>query len=77
MSSEFSLNFSFCKASGVTEHFLGILYGAAAGFGFLGSICFPVLRSKIGLNFTALVGKLPYSILIKNIRFTFQVYLCL
>ena len=29
----------------------------SSGFGFLGSVCFPFLRSKLGLNYTALIGK--------------------
>ena len=48
--------FSFCKASGVTEYVLGILLGVSSGFGFLGSVCFPFLRSRIGLNYTAMIG---------------------
>merc|ERR1711970_750740 len=37
-----SITIGFCKASGVTEYILGILLGVSSGFGFLGSICFPV-----------------------------------
>merc|ERR1719431_2444858 len=51
-----SITIGFCKASGVEESFLGILLGVSSGFGFLGSISFPVLRSKIGLCNTAFLG---------------------
>jgi len=51
-----SITISFCKASGVTEYVVGILLGVSSGFGILGSICFPFLRSRLGLNYTALIG---------------------
>jgi len=50
------ITISFCKASGVTESVLGILLGVSSAVGFLGSICFPVLRSRLGINCTALTG---------------------
>jgi hypothetical protein len=40
----------------VTEYVLGILLGVSSGFGFLGSVCFPLLRSRLGLNYAALIG---------------------
>jgi len=51
-----SITIGFCKASGVTEYILGILYGVSSGSGLLGSLCFPFLRSKLGLNYTAFIG---------------------
>merc|ERR1719370_2545923 len=51
-----SITISFCKAAGVDESLVGLLMGVSSLLGFLGSVALPLLRTKLGTSFTALIG---------------------
>ena len=51
-----NITYGFCMAQCVTESILGGLVGLSAIIGILGSLIFPVLRRKLGLHKTGLIG---------------------
>ena len=51
-----NITYGFCMAQCVTESILGGLVGLSAIIGIFGSLAFPVLRRKVGLHKTGLIG---------------------
>jgi len=51
-----NITYGYCLRQCVTESILGGLVAGSAIFGVSGSLSFPVLRRKIGLNKTGLIG---------------------
>ena len=51
-----NITYGFCLSQCVTESLLGILVGASALIGVLGSLSFPYIRNKLGLARTGLIG---------------------
>ncbi len=51
-----NITYGFCMRQCVTESVIGALVGVSAIFGVLGSVTFPLLRKKVGLTKTGLVG---------------------
>ena len=51
-----NITYGYCLRQCVTESVLGGLVAGSAIFGVSGSLTFPVLRRKIGLNKTGLIG---------------------
>ena len=51
-----NITYGFALAQCITESVLGALVGVSAIFGILGSLTFPVLRKRLGLNKTGLIG---------------------
>ncbi len=51
-----NITWGYCLSQCVTEAVLGGLVGASAIFGVVGSLTYPVLRKKIGLNKTGIIG---------------------
>ena len=51
-----SITYGFCMAQCVTESLLGALVGVSAIVGICGSLTFPLLRKKLGLNKTGIIG---------------------
>ena len=51
-----NITWGYCLSQCVTESILGGLVGISAIIGVLGSLTFPVLRKKVGLNTTGVVG---------------------
>ncbi len=51
-----NITWGYCLSQCVTESILGGLVGISAIFGVLGSLTFPVLRRKVGLNSTGVIG---------------------
>lgn len=51
-----SITFGYCLSMGVPESTLGIMQGLCALMGVLGSLPFPLLRSRIGLSLTGFLG---------------------
>jgi len=51
-----NITYGYCLRLCVTESILGVLVGVSAIFGVSGSLSFPLLRKKIGLNRTGLIG---------------------
>ena len=51
-----NITWGYCLSQCVTESILGGLVGISAIIGVLGSLTFPVMRKKIGLNTTGVVG---------------------
>ena len=51
-----NITWGYCLSQCVTEAVLGGLVGASAIFGVVGSLTYPMLRRKIGLNKTGIVG---------------------
>lgn len=51
-----NITYGYCLRLCVTESILGVLVGVSAIFGVSGSLSFPHLRKRIGLNRTGLIG---------------------
>ena len=51
-----NITWGYCLSQCVTESILGGLVGISAIIGVLGSLTFPVMRKKVGLNTTGVVG---------------------
>ena len=51
-----NITYGFCMSQCVTESILGGLVGLSAIIGIFGSLAFPLLRRKVGLHKTGLIG---------------------
>ena len=51
-----NITYGYCLSLCISESILGALVGVAAIIGILGSLSFPVLRKRLGLNKTGLFG---------------------
>ena len=51
-----NITYGFCMSQCVTESVLGGLVGVSAIIGIFGSLAFPLLRRKVGLHKTGLIG---------------------
>ena len=51
-----NITYGFCLSQCVSESLLGALVGVSAVVGIGGSLTYPVLRNKLGLNKTGMVG---------------------
>ena len=51
-----NITYGFCLSQCVSESLLGALVGVSAVIGIGGSLTYPVLRNKLGLNKTGMVG---------------------
>jgi hypothetical protein len=51
-----NITWGYCLSQCVTESILGAMVGVSAIFGVLGSVTFPFLRKRVGLNKSGVVG---------------------
>lgn len=59
-----NITYGFCMAQCVSESLLGALVGVSAVVGICGSLTFPLLRKKLGVNKTGLVGFLSLTVML-------------
>ena len=59
-----NITYGFCMDQCVTESLLGALVGVSAIVGICGSLTFPILRKKLGLNKTGMIGFLSLTLML-------------